>query len=180
MAAGTTLHRFEIALSDVDRGVYEALDLRVPRHPSETVPFLLTRTLAYCLEHEPGISFSPGLSSTEEPAISVRTPTGELSAWIEVGLRSPERLHKASKSAARVAVYSHRELEAWKRQCEAFGVHRAAGIRIRAVDPRFLDALGERLERRTRWELSVSEQVIYLGVDGLHISTELVDHRLGE
>ena len=46
MALGATVHRFQIDLSDVDRGVYEALDLRVARHPSESVPYLLTRTLA--------------------------------------------------------------------------------------------------------------------------------------
>ena len=49
MAAGATVHRIEVNLSDVDRGVYETLDLRLARHPSETMRWLLTRTLAYCL-----------------------------------------------------------------------------------------------------------------------------------
>ena len=33
MAAGATIHQFEIALSDVDRSVYETLNLRVAQRP---------------------------------------------------------------------------------------------------------------------------------------------------
>src|SRR5678816_561632 len=47
MAPGATVYHLEIALSDTDRGVYESLDLRVARHPSETMRFLVARTLAY-------------------------------------------------------------------------------------------------------------------------------------
>jgi uncharacterized protein YaeQ len=49
MALTATIYHLQVALSDVDRGVYEALDLRLARHPSESMRYLLTRTLAYCL-----------------------------------------------------------------------------------------------------------------------------------
>src|SRR6478752_3381293 len=107
MALTATMYHFQITLSDVDRGVYEGLSLRVAQHPSETMRYLLTRTLAYCLSYEEGIAFSKGgLSATDEPPISVRDPTGLLLAWIDVGAPSAERLHKASKAARRVAVWS--------------------------------------------------------------------------
>ena len=41
MALTATIHTFLIGLSDVDRGVYEAIDVRVPMHPSETEEYLL-------------------------------------------------------------------------------------------------------------------------------------------
>ena len=111
MALTATMHHVEVTLSDVDRGVYEALDLRIAQHPSESMRYMLTRTLAYCLSYEEGIAFSKGgLSSTDEPAISVKDPTGILLAWIEIGSPSAERLHKASKAARRVAVFTHAEL----------------------------------------------------------------------
>ena len=47
MALSATVYHLQIELSDVDRGVYEALDLRVARHPSESMPYLLTRVIAY-------------------------------------------------------------------------------------------------------------------------------------
>ena len=46
MALTAILHSFDVALSDVDRGVYEQLALKVARHPSESEEYLLTRLLA--------------------------------------------------------------------------------------------------------------------------------------
>src|SRR5579859_1018315 len=72
VALTSTVYHLEIDLSDVDRGVYETLDLRLARHPSESKHYLLTRALAYCLFYEEGIAFSKGLSTTDEPAVWVR------------------------------------------------------------------------------------------------------------
>ena len=72
MALSATVYHLQIELSDVDRGVYESLDLRLARHPSETMRYLLTRVIGYCLCYEPGIAFSKGLSNTEEPAVWAR------------------------------------------------------------------------------------------------------------
>jgi uncharacterized protein YaeQ len=66
-----TIHHFAIKLSDVDRGVYETLELKVARHPSEAQDHLVTRVLAYCLEMTEGLSFSRGLAEPDEPALSV-------------------------------------------------------------------------------------------------------------
>ena len=83
MALGATVYHFGIELSDVDRSCYEALDLRLARHPSESLRYLLTRTLAYCLSYEDGISFSKGgLSASEEPPVSITGADG--TDWIEV------------------------------------------------------------------------------------------------
>ena len=79
MALTATVYNLEIALSDVDRSVYETLELRVAQHPSETMPRMLVRTLAYCLAYEEGIAFSKGgLSSTEEAPISMGAPCSSL------------------------------------------------------------------------------------------------------
>src|SRR5438874_12979014 len=99
MALSATVYHLQIELSDVDRGVYEELDLRVARHPSETMRYLLTRVLAYCLCYEEGIAFSKGLSTVEEPPLWVKDAQGNLRVWIEIGTPSPERLHKASKAS---------------------------------------------------------------------------------
>src|SRR5690242_12172206 len=107
MALTATLYHWKITLSDVERGVYEALDLRLACHPSESVRYLVTRAIAYALSYEEGITFSKGgVSSTDEPPVLVRDPTGVLLAWIEVGAPSAARLHKASKAARRVALFT--------------------------------------------------------------------------
>src|SRR5829696_5173912 len=117
MALSATVHHFQIALSDVDRNVYETLDLRVAQHPSETTRWLLLRTLAYALSYEEGIAFSKGgLSSTDEAPLAVRDRTGILVAWIEIGMPSAERLHKASKAARRVAIFTSADLVQLRRE----------------------------------------------------------------
>src|ERR1041384_5848569 len=108
MALSATVYHLQIDLSDVDRNVYQQLDLRIARHPSETMRYLLARTLAYALLHEEGIAFSKGgLSDPDEPALSIRDLQGNLRAWIEIGAPSAERLHKASKASPRVAVFTY-------------------------------------------------------------------------
>ena len=81
MAAGAVMYNFAVQLADVDRGVYEDVTLRAPRHPSETDAYMMTRVLAYCLEYAEGITFSDGISSTDEPAVLVRDLTGRLTTW---------------------------------------------------------------------------------------------------
>lgn len=147
-----TLHRFRIALSDVDRNVYETLDLRVAQHPSENLRFLVTRTLAYCLEHAEGIGFSKGgLSNVDEPPVSIRDAIGKMLAWIDVGSPSVDRMKKAKHRAERVTIYTTEKLQNLRAEI--------TGIEIWTLDRRLLDAL----ERTTTWELTRSEGVLYFG-----------------
>lgn len=166
MALTATVFTFDIQLADVDRGVYETLALKVACHPSETEEYLLTRVLAYCLEYAEGITFSRGLSEPDEPAISVRDLTGALRAWIEVGAPDAARLHRASKAAPRVAVYTHREPRSIQRQLAGERIHRAEDLELYAMDRDLLSDLATKLERRTRWELSVTDRHLFVTVDG--------------
>jgi uncharacterized protein YaeQ len=128
MAQSSTIYVFTVRLADADRGVYETLNLRLAQHPSESPEYLVTRLLAYCLEYVEGIAFSKGLSDTDEPAITVRDLTGALQAWIEIGAPEAARLHKASKSARRVAVYPHRDTAPWLARLAGERIHRASLI----------------------------------------------------
>ena len=162
MALGATIYTFDIELADSDRAVYQSLNLRVAQHPSETPDYLLTRVLAYCLEHAEGIAFSKGLSDPDEPAISVRDLTGALQVWVDIGLPEPERLHRASKSAPRVAVYTHKDPAQWVVKLAATKIHRAEKLEVFALDRVWLAQLVARLERRMKFSLARSEAEIYL------------------
>jgi uncharacterized protein YaeQ len=164
MALGATIYNFKIELADSDRGVYAPLDLRVARHPSETEEYLLTRLLAYCLEYTEGISFSNGLSDSDQPAISVRDLTGALRVWIDVGAPEAARLHRAAKLAARVAVYTHKDAEQLAARLSAEKIHRADALELYAVDRDWLAALRVRLARRMEFALTVSDRHVYLSL----------------
>jgi uncharacterized protein YaeQ len=165
MALTATIHHVEVVLSDVDRGVYESLDLRIARHPSETGRYLVTRLLAYCLSYEEGIAFSKGgLSSAEKPPIVVRDPTGTLLAWIDVGSPSAERLHKASKAARRVALFTHAEPTLLRREAWSRPIHKVEDIEVWRLQPALLDALESVLERRAKLEIVRSDGKLYVTV----------------
>jgi uncharacterized protein YaeQ len=180
MALTSTIYNLTIELADVDRGVYETLELRLARHPSESAEFLLVRVLAYCLEYGEGIAFSEGgISSGDEPAICFRDLTGRMTAWIEVGAPDAERLHRGSKRTERVAIYTHREPAQLLRQWEGEKIHRAAAIPLYTFERGFITGAAERVERRSRMSLSVTGRQLYLEVAGQSFSSPVVEQRLG-
>ena len=173
MALSATLRRFAIALCDADRGVYESLDLRVAQHPSESERYLVARVLARGLEHAEGVDFSRGLAADDEPALWQHDLRGDLRAWIEVGSPSVDRLHRASKTGARVVVYAWRGARKLTDEIAERGVHRADQIEIVELDPAFLDRVAERLERSNRWDLSITGGSVYLTIDGALLESSL-------
>ena len=170
MALTATIYTFDIQLADVDRSVYESLALKVARHPSETEEYLVTRVLAYCLEYAEGIGFSRGLAEPDEPALAVRDLTGTLRAWIDVGAPDAARLHKASKAAPRVAVYTHRDPAMLQRQLGGERIHRVEALELYALDRDLVAALAARLDRRMTLDLSVTDRHLFVTIDGESLS----------
>jgi uncharacterized protein YaeQ len=173
VALTATVHTFDIELADADRNVYETLSLRVARHPSETEDFLLTRVLAYCLEYGEGIGFSSGLSTPDEPALAVRDLTGTILVWIEVGAPDAARLHKASKAAARVVLYTHKDPDKVAAQWAGERIHRADELELHAIDRGLLAQLAARLTRRMAFALSVTGRQLYVTLDGAVLEGEI-------
>lgn len=174
------MYRFEIELSDVDRGVYQQLELRVAQHPSEAQRYMLARVIAYCLSWEEGIAFTRGLAVADEPAIWVKDLQGTTQAWIEIGNPSADRLHKASKAVARVSVFCHGDVEALKKAVRAQRVHRADAIELHALDAAFLDQLAATLERSNTWTLTRSEGELYVSAKGTTFTTRLEPHSFAD
>ena len=178
MALNSTIYNFDIDLADADRSAYDSLSLRVARHPSESEDYLLTRVLAYALEYTTGIEFSRGLCDPDEPAIAVRDLTGALRAWIDIGAPDAARLHKASKSAPRVVVYTHREITQLLRNLSGERIHRAEAVEIYAIDRPFIAALAGRLDRRMAFSLAVHDRELYLSIGADTLTGAVVRHPL--
>ena len=181
MALSATVYRFQIELSDVERGVYESLDLRVARHPSESMPYLLTRVIAYALLFEEGIAFSKGgLSDTDEPPLSVKDLQGNLRVWVELGTPSAERLHKVSKASPRVVVFRQHDPRLLIREAQSRAIHKAEHIEVYALDPAFLDRLGALTDRNARWTLLRNDGLLYVTVGDETVSGAITRHALIE
>lgn len=176
MARTATLRRYEIALADSDRNVYESVEWRVPQHPSETDRYLAARVLARCLEHAEDVSFTKGLDADDEPALWQKNLRGELLAWIEVGSPSTERLHRVSKTTPRLVIYAYKHADKILRDAIEFKAHKVETWTVVELDPAFLDRIAERTDKVNRWDLAISGGALYLTIGGHLLESALVVH----
>ena len=180
VALTATIHNLSIELADVDRGVYEKFDLHVARHPSETLEYMLTRVLAYCLEYADGIQLTEGVAAIDEPAVQIRDLTGKITAWIEVGVPGPDRLHRGLKFAGRAAVYTHRDARKLVKDWEAVRIARLSEVPIYTFDRNLIEDISQLLaSRRNTLSLSITERELYIDVDGRNFNSTILEHRTG-
>ena len=180
MALNATIYNFDIELADADRQVYESLALRVARHPSESEEYLIARVLAYLLEYAEGIEFSRGVSEPDEPAISVRDLTGRIVSWIDIGTPDAARLHRASKAAARVAVYTHKDPTQLLRQLAGERIHQANALELYAFDRSVIAALVGHLERRVAFSVSIAERELFVAIGNENLTGAVKTLKLPE
>jgi uncharacterized protein YaeQ len=166
MALPSTLHHLDLKLANVDRGVDQALSLKVARHPSETMERVWLRVLALCWQWEEGIGFGPGISEPEAPDVLASRPDGTPAVVVRVGRPDGERVAKdvARSAGARVAVLfdGPRWMESFVADAEARRLDRLARAELAAVDPPLLAALARRDDRRLRCELTLVGDHLYL------------------
>jgi uncharacterized protein YaeQ len=115
MALRATVYRCDLALSDIDRGVYGRFSPTLARHPSETEERLMVRLLAFVLFADAALAFGRGLSTEGEPDLWRHDATGGIALWIDVGLPDERELRKACGRAREVVVlaYGGRKAQAW-------------------------------------------------------------------
>ena len=175
MAHPSTLHRFRIDLSDIDRGVYEKLDIRVARHPSESEDFLLSRVLAYALNSEAELSFSKeGLGNPDEPCLAIPDPGGGFRLWIEIGNPSPRKLHRASKASPEVRIYTYKNPELLISELEAEPIYQPERLRLFSFSPGLLSSLEGTLVRDNSWNLIHQDGSLLIQVGEESITGEVL------
>jgi len=178
MALPSTLYRFSVQLSDVTRGLYETIEMRLAMHPSESLPYLLTRGLAYCLNFQEGIEFTQGVAATDEPALRVKDLTGTILLWIEVGNPSARRLHKAAKAAKAVRVYTYRDPEILKTELAGQEIYKRDSIELFSMEPKFLNGIATALARDNKWEVLRDEDELSVNVGDKTFTGALTRHPL--
>lgn len=173
MSQAVVLIRLAIELADVDRGVYETLDLRVAQHPSEFESRVVVRCLARCLLHEEGLEFGRGLSNVEEPALSVPNGHGGYALWVDIGAPSAERVHRASKAADRVVIVTEKDAATLRKEWSSRAIHAADTVELLILPRAFVDQLAAVLSRNEAWVVSLVEGNLSVTVRGESYSCEL-------
>lgn len=120
MALKPTIYKLRISLSDLNRDYYDALNLTIAQHPSESLERMMVRVLAFCINAHEHLAFTKGLSEVDEPDIWLRTLDDQIALWIDVGEPSIERIKKATRLASVVKVYSfNSKSDIWWQQVQA-------------------------------------------------------------
>ena len=164
MALKPTIYKFKIALSDMNRDVYDSMALTVAMHPSENMERMMARVMAYCWNYQEFLDFTKGLSSIEDPDIWVRTLDDQLMLWIDIGEPAFDRVKKATTLAREVKVYSfNSKAEVWWKLGEAkFSKLNAS---FYAFDNKQIQNLAGLVDRTTDMSVTISGESAYVTTD---------------
>ncbi len=164
MALKPTIYKLKISLSDLNRELYDTLNLTIALHPSETMERMMARVLAFCINSDEQLAFTKGLSEADEPDIWAHSLDGELQLWIDLGEPLPERIKKASHHARAVKVYSfNSKSDVWWSQGQAqFSKLAAAVYRF---DSEQIKQLATLAERTMELSVTISEQSAFFATE---------------
>ncbi len=161
MAQNATIYKFTITLSDFVREIYTTIPMTVALHPSETLPRMMARVLAFCKHYEALLEFTKGLSTPETPDIWLHSFDGRVDQWIEVGEPTPEKLKKACRMASHVQVYSFNSKSDvwWQRNCMAI---KQLSVDVYQIDSTELVKLANLVDRTMTLPININEDNFFV------------------
>jgi uncharacterized protein YaeQ len=164
MALKPTIYKLKVALSDLDRQVYETLNLTIARHPSETMERMMVRVLAFCFNAQEQLVFCKGLSDTEEPDLWMHSLEGNLELWIDVGEPASDRIKKATRVASLVKVYCfNNKASTWWEKNRGSLAGLSASIFQFQWDE--IQALADKVERTMDVSITITENSAYVATE---------------
>jgi len=175
MALPSTVYRASVQLSDLDRNIYEQLQVTIAKHPSETEERLVARLLAYALCYEEGLVFTKGVGSGDEPDIWNIGPDGRVTLWIEVGQPDPDRLVKSCRHVERAVLFTFGQGQGQSRWLDQHlsKLTGSKNLTVVSLDFGFLKSLVQNLQRVINWSLTVTEGALYVTVGDQTVESTL-------
>ncbi len=173
MALKATIHKIDLQIADMDRHVYVEHALTVARHPSETDERMMARVLAYALNAQDGIAFTRGLSEVDEPDVWVKTLTGDIALWIDIGQPDETRIRRACHRAAAVLVlcYGNASTVWWKQIADKLA--RFSNLTVQQLAGESSQALAALAERTMRLQCLVQDGDVWLNSETCNVPVKL-------
>jgi len=173
MALRATIYKVVLNVADSDRHYYNSHALTIARHPSETDLRMMVRLLAFALHASESLSFTKGLSDTDEPDIWDKDLTDAVDLWIEVGQPEERRLQKACGRAKRVIVYcyqGHASRIWWNGVRDKLA--RMSNLTVVAFPQDAAQALALLAQRNMQVNINVSEGIAFVNTDAGDVVVE--------
>ena len=164
MAIKATVHKVELAVSDIDRSYYATHSLTVARHPSETSERMMMRLLAFALFADEALEFGRGISTDDEPALWKKDLTGNIERWIDVGLPDERLLRKAAGRSRHVVLltYGGRGVGIWW-NANRVALERIDNLDVIDISIEATQALAKFAERNMQLNASLQDGHVWLG-----------------
>jgi uncharacterized protein YaeQ len=174
MALRAIIYKAELQIADMDRHYYADHALTIARHPSETDERMMARVLAYALYAQDGIAFTKGLFDVDEPEVWVKSLTGEITLWIDLGQPDEARIRRACGRAAQVVVLCyHGSCDVWWKQI-ASKLTRFANLTVLQLPAETSQALAALAERNMRLQCMVQDGEIWINTDKENVPVKLI------
>jgi uncharacterized protein YaeQ len=163
MAQKATIYKAHINVADMDRHVYLDVAHTVACHPSETHRRLMLRLLAWALNADENLTFTKGMSSTDEPDLWTKSLSDEIELWIDLGLPDEKRIRKASNRAKKVIIfaYGNNAATAWWQQNKS-KITQSDNISVIYINDETLSQLELILERTMQIQLTIESEQAWL------------------
>jgi len=173
MALKSTVYKAQIQIADMDRNYYEDHLLVVACHSSETEIRLMMRLLAFSLHAQERLEFANGISEPDEPDLWVKTLTGEIDLWIQVGQPDEKALLKACGRARKVVVYAYNQNPRLWWEKIAPKLVKARNLEVYFVEHQSAEALGNLADQRLDLQVMIQEGEITLRSDGGEVGLQV-------
>ena len=162
MALKATVFKAAITLADMDRHLYQDVNLTLARHPSENDERMMIRLLAYCMNVEEGLQFTKGLSTDDEPDLWTKSLSDEITLWIDLGHPDEKRVRKACSRADQVLIYTYGDnaSQLWWQQNQG-KLSRFDNLRVVDLAKESTSALALMAQRNMKLQCTVQDEQVW-------------------
>jgi uncharacterized protein YaeQ len=167
MAIKATIHKAQLQIADMDRGVYADHSVIIARHPSETDERMMIRLLAFALnvpadDKQGNLEFAKDLWDVDEPALWHKDYTDAVRHWIDVGQPDDKRLMRAAGRAERVSVISFsNSTPVWWKGI-ASKLTRAANLAVWQIEAAQSQSLAKLAQRGMQLQITVQDGTVWM------------------
>jgi len=175
MALKPTIYKCRLALSDLDRNLFDSHNLTIALHPSENIARMVARILAWCRNTSDNLVFCKGLSDSEEADLWSKDLNDAIELWIDVGEPAVDRIKKASRIAKAVKVYSFNSKSDtwWKLGHKQYLMLHAEYYQFPWEQ---IETLASNVNRTMDWSATISGNSIYVSTESGDVEVNI--HRL--
>lgn len=109
MATKATIYKTNLNIANMDTHYYGEHSLTIAKHPSENDLRLMIRLLAFTLNANDNLVFCRGIDEDGEPDLWLKSLSGDIELWIDLGQPDEKRVKKACGRSSKVIIYLYQE-----------------------------------------------------------------------